>query len=228
MNSYSCRLGNLLRSSLVGLGIAMTTACANNDLLQWTEEVKLSDGRIIQLQRRLELTASGFPVQRRGLYKYHEFCYAPMGVHWKSRGGYVPDIFDIANGKAYVHVPISDCSQCMLHGYPETDALYFVWDHGKWKRIAHEEFPASFEWNLLRDPIAAPGHEKDDVRGFLSLNEKLTKHDHSLRFEQKRKGWKRVSEQEGGPRQCNACRKRGVSTTESAEIFVQADSTNCR
>lgn len=107
------------------------------------------DGKIIQLQRHVELTDSGFPVQKRGFTKYFEICYPPMNIHWKSKGGYQPDIFDIVDGKAYMHVPISDCFQCKLNDFPETDALYFLWDSGKWKTIKHEEFPAASEWNLL-------------------------------------------------------------------------------
>lgn len=223
----STGLGNALWLSVISLGLTVTGACANTDF-QWTEEVKLSDGRLVQLQRRMELTSSGFPVQRRGFSKYHEFCYAPMGVHWKSRGGYPPDIFDIANGKAYAHVPISDCAKCMLHGYPDTDALYFVWDRGQWKQTTHEEFPAIFEWNLLMNPVAAAGHEKNDVRGFLSLTDKLAKHDQSLRREQQRKGWKRVNESLSRRGSCNACRSQGVRTTETPEIFINDGKSLCQ
>ncbi|MBK5106454.1 MAG: hypothetical protein JJE42_19595, partial [Burkholderiales bacterium] len=125
---------------------AAFSACASNDI-RWTEEVKLSDGRVIQIQRHVELTESGFPSQKRGLDRYQEICYPPMNIHWKSKGGYKPDIFDIVDGKAYMHVPIYDCFQCMLQGFPESDALYFVWHNGQWTRTTREEFPEASEWN---------------------------------------------------------------------------------
>jgi hypothetical protein len=183
---------------------ATLSACANNDL-RWTEEVKLSDGRIIQVQRKTEMTThSGFPANRRGLYKSHEICYPPMNIRWKSTGGYIPDIFDIVDGRAYMHVPISDCFSCERYEYPSTDAVNFVWENGTWKRIRREDFPEASEWNLLLDSQAA--HEEDDVRGFLSLPSKLQDRDRSMHYDQKRFGWKHVSESSSRKGRCNACR----------------------
>mgnify|MGYP001022695719 CR=1 FL=1 len=214
---------------LLWLGLSLS-ACAG-DHIRWTEEVKLSDGNVVQVQRHVELTTSGFPVQSRGFNKYYEICYPPMDIHWKSRGGYVPDIFDIVEGKAYMHVPISSCIQCMLHGYPETDALYFVWNNETWKRISHEEFPALSEWNLLMGVKAAPGHEKDDPSGLITLKDK-EKRSSSLRREQKRLGWKRVNEsyayRANGIGQCNACRSSKATTDESPDIFVNDDKNACQ
>lgn len=168
--------------------------CAGNDHIRWTEEVKLSDGQAIQIQRHVELTESGFPVSRRGFDKYHEICYPPLGVHWKSRGGYKPDIFDIVDGKAYVHVPVSSPSECAQQCSPETGAIYFVWEDGRWKRISHEEFPAAAEWNLLMR--ATGSSTSTDARGLITLTDKTTGkwNDSGLRHEQKRFGWKRVNE----------------------------------
>lgn len=203
-----------MKTLLAFIASLITTGCAGvglggNDHIRWTEEVKLSDGRVIEIQRHVELTESGFPVQRRGFDKYQEICYPPMGIHWKSKGGYQPDIFDIVDGKAYMHVPISDCFTCEHYGYPSTNALYFVWEDGHWKQIQHEEFPASSEWNLLLSHTAAVGHEKDDAHGLMTLTEK-EKRPSSLRVEQKRFGWKRVSDSYSRRDSCNKCR--GVIT----------------
>jgi hypothetical protein len=202
------------------------SACANNDL-RWIEEVKLSDGRIIQVQRKTEMTIhSGFPANRRGLYKSHEICYPPMNLRWNSTGGYVPDIFDIVDGKPYIHVPIYDCASCMFFDYPETDALYFVWEGGQWKRIKHEAFPAASEWNLLLDSQSA--HEEDDVRGFLTLPSKLKDRDRTMHHEQKRFGWKRTNEGGKGIGRCNACRAIKTTTDASPEIVVNDGSNTCQ
>ena len=130
--------------------VVSLSACAGNDI-RWTEEVKLSDGKIIQLQRHVELTESGFPVQGRGFNKFFEICYPPMNIHWKSKGGYQPDIFDIVDGKAYMHVPISDCFQCKLNDFPETDALYFRWESGSGNRSSTKSFlrPPSGIWRWV-------------------------------------------------------------------------------
>lgn len=206
---------------------APLAACAG-DHIRWTEEVKLSDGNVIQLQRHVELTESGFPVQSRGFDKYQEICYPPMDIHWKSRGGYQPDIFDIVDGKAYVHVPIYDCFQCLLQGYPETDAIYFVWDKGKWNRIGHEEFPATSEWNLLMQ--TKRGSTSTDPQGLITIADKTTGSwkDSSLRFEQKRLGWKRVNEGGKGIGRCNACRSVKTTTDASPEIFANDGTNSCQ
>lgn len=177
---------SLALSACAGVGIA------NNDL-RWMEEVKLSDGRIIQIERKTEITShSGFPANSRGLYKAHEICYAPMNISWKSKGAYRPDIFDIVDGKAYVHVSLSAAAECMEQGNPIPNALYFVWENEAWRRITHEEFPTRSEWNLLYDSQGAIA--EDDVSDLATLPNKLERRDKSLRYEQKRLGWKRVSE----------------------------------
>lgn len=210
---------------IAALSISLA-ACASNDI-RWTEEVKLSDGRIVQLQRHTEMTShSGFPANRRGLYKSHEICYAPMNLHWKSSGGYRPDIFDIVDGKAYMHVPIYGCFQCKLHDYPETDALYFVWDNRTWKQIKHDEFPEAPEWNLLYDSQATKA--EDDASGFVTLQGKLEQRDRTLHHEQKRKGWKRVNEGGKGLGRCKACRQVKVTTDQSPEIFINDGNSTCQ
>jgi hypothetical protein len=210
---------------LLCLGVSLS-ACAG-DLIRWTEEVKLSDGRIVQLTRQTELTTSGFPVQKRGFHKYHEICYPPMNIRWKSKPSYLPDIFDIVDGKAYMHVPITGCTECMLHAYPETDALYFVWEGGRWKRIAHEQFPEKSEWNLLMSIKAAPGHEQDDPRGLVTITDKERRQS-SARYEQKVHGWKRVNEGGKGIGRCNACRTVNVTTDQTPEIFIDDGKIACQ
>ncbi|WP_310451294.1 hypothetical protein [Sulfuritalea sp.] len=212
---------SLLIAGCAGLG------AGGNDL-HWTEEVKLSDGRIIQVQRKTEIAKhAGFPANRRGLYKSHEICYAPMNLRWKSVGGYRPDIFDIVDGKAYMHVPIAGCEECRLHGFPATGAHYFLWEGGQWKRIRHEEFPVASEWNLLWDSQSA--HEEDDVRGFLSLANKLKDRDQSMRHEQRRIGWKRFNESYSYKRNsCDKCDRVNPSPEVAPETFINDGSNSCQ
>ena len=215
---------------LVTLSTALS-ACASNDI-RWTEEVRLSDGRIIQIQRHVELTESGFPVQKRGFDKYQEICYPPMNIRWKSNGGYQPDIFDIVDGKAYMHVPISDCFSCEHYGYPSTDALYFIWNDGEWKRVAHEDFPEASEWNLLMQTNL--GSSEADPKGLITIADKTTGKwtDSTLRLDQKRLGWKRVSESSSRKGRCNACR--GVTNRiygkdkDFLEVTDNASRTTCQ
>ena len=206
---------------------AAFSACASNDI-RWTEEVKLSDGRVIQIQRHVELTESGFPSQKRGLDRYQEICYPPMNVHWKAKAGYQSDIFDIVDGKAYMHVPIYDCFQCMLQGFPESDALYFVWHNGQWRRITHEEFPKASEWNLLMQ--TSRGSTETDPQGLITIEDKATGKwtDSTLRFDKKRSGWRRVNEGGKGIGRCKVCRSEKISTNASPEVLINDGKNSCQ
>jgi len=204
---------------------ASLAACASNDI-SWTEEVKLHDGKIIQLKRRTELTSSGFPVQQRGFYRYHEFCYAPMQVHWKSKPEYTPEVFDIVNGKAYAKVSLGhDCTRCMLHGYPETDALYFRWDDGAWRKIDHGEYPAELRLNLLMGP--AGRNASEDARGLVSLAEKENRQA-GINYEFKLTGARGLNELPDTKGACNKCRGIRITTTKTVEVFLPFDSKFCQ
>lgn len=144
--------------------------------LVWDEEVKLHDGRVILIKRREASGSGGFPVSGmnpRGIIQYYEFCYPEMGVYWKSRGSsrYQPEILDIVDDKAYVMVPVTGSFECMFHGYPATNAIYFAWEDGAWKKIPYEQFPKEIRrTNLLLNPWGR--YPAGDVRGRLSVEMK--------------------------------------------------------
>lgn len=164
---------SLLRSMALGLvlvAMPMLGACAPT-VLDWSEEVKLHDGTIIVIKRHDEIGATGFPLSHRGSRKYWQFCYAQMNIHWKSKPEYFPEVFDIVDGKAYVRVTITNCILCELHDYPETSALYFVWEGGAWKKIDYKDFPPRLRYNMLGNT-----HYDDDgtrdVHGFVTIEQK--------------------------------------------------------
>lgn len=215
--------------------VLVLSGCAiGGDHIRWTEEVKLSDGSVIQVQRHIEVGESGFPIQERGFDKYNELCYPPMGIHWKSKPGYQPDIFDIVDGKAYMHVPVASSSTCWEQNSPETGAIYFVWDNGRWKRISHGDFPEKSKWNLLMQTKG--GTSKTDPKGIVSLEEKARK-DSGLMREQKRFGWTRINDsyflQKGctpygkGPGWCadNQCTRLLDIPADPKSIFYDDDNT---
>lgn len=207
---------------------ASLAACASNDV-RWTEEVKLSNGQVIQIQRHVELTESGFPTQRRGLDRYQEICYPPMNIHWKAKAGYKPDIFDIVDGKAYMHVPLGACAECAAHGYPSPNALYFVWDNRQWRRIRHEEFPEKSEWNLLMQTKG--GSSETDPQGLITIEDKTSGKwtDSALRLDQKRSGWRRVNEDYYSREACRKCGPSGPDATSAAtRIFINDGKNSCQ
>ncbi len=218
--------GNLIRSLILMVSLSAAPilgACVPGEL-KWTEEVELHDGKVVHLERRMGLTTSGFPVQKRGRATFHEFCYAPMRIYWKSRPEYRPELFDIVGGGAYAKVSLGDCTSCMLQGYPQTDALYFVWDAGAWRRIAFSDFPPQLRLDLLLTPEQA--NPQDDARGLVTLADK-EKLDMSILYELKvrrAKGLNELPERKG---MCNKCRSISTSTDGTPDVFLPSDRKTC-
>lgn len=215
--------GFTAKTLLALFGVLGTAGCSADEI-KWTEEVRLHDGKVIQVKRRTELTASGFPAQKRGRPRYHELCYAPMGIYWKSKPEYRPENFDIVNRRAYVKVTLGGCSTCMLHGYPETDALYFVWASGAWKRIESAEFPAELRLNLIQNPVQA--NPEQDPRGLITLAAK-EKLDVGLNYELKARGAKWLGELPAYKGMCTKCSSVKSQTDRSADVFLPSTTSRC-
>lgn len=164
------KLFGCMALGLVLAAMPMLGACAPTEI-DWSEEVKLHDGKIVVVKRHEELGRSGLPLAHRGSQKFWHFCYSPMDIQWKSKPEYFPEVFDIVDGKAYVRVTIANCELCMLHGYPETSALYFVWETGAWKKIDYKDFPPGLRVNILGNTYYDDDGSRD-VRGFITLKEK--------------------------------------------------------
>jgi hypothetical protein len=212
------------RALAILTGAVLATGCGGEEI-KWTEEVRLHDGKVIQVKRRTELTGGGFPVQKRGFPKYHELCYAPLGVHWKSRPEYLPEVFEIVDGKAYAKVSLgNDCARCMEHGFPETDALYFTWTGQGWKPIGYPQFPPGLRFNLLASPV-----ERDpanDARGLVSVADK-EKRDASVYYSLRTTGAKGLNELPSRKGTCSKCKASGAEALPPAEIFMPSQTGNC-
>jgi len=220
---------------LVFFGGAIPLAGCTPTEIKWAEEVRLHDGRVVVVKRRTELTASGFPVQRRGFQKYHELCYEPMGVYWKSKPSYPPHVFDIVDGKVYIKVPVDHCETCMLQGYPPWDALYFEWDNGAWKKLDETPMLRTLRFNLLSSTHASGGSfyyegklvpaEAYDARGLITLAEK-ERRDGSIYAFMQATGRTGPGVEPGACERCKNTWGR-VQTTETPEVFLPSESKTC-
>ena len=199
--------------------------------LVWDEEVKLHDGRVILIKRREASGGGGFPVSGmnpRGFVQYYEFCYPEMGVYWKSKGDprYQPEILDIVNGKAYVKIPIWGPETCMFHDYPATNAIYFVWEGGGWKKIPYAQFPKEVRrTNLLLN--AWGRYPAGDVRGQLSVEMKEDRDSIYIAMKQTNG---RIQSLNDYPHMQGACERQrgGIKTTSTPEVFLPAKSDLCQ
>lgn len=211
-------------SLAIGLSATMltTSGCASNNEIKWSEEVQLHDGSVVQVKRRTELSASGFPIQSRGFAKFHELCYAPMGVYWKSKPEYRITVFDIVDGKPTVKVPVQGCTTCMLQGYPAWDAVYFEWDRGAWRKVEENEKLRGLRFNLLsQSHILDDG--KNDARGLITLAEKRRR-DGSIYESMRVTG-------RTGPGlpigECQKCKSEKVETSRTSDVLILSDMREC-
>lgn len=222
----------------VAIGLVLTSiplfaACAPT-AIDWTEEVKLHDGKIIVVKRHDELGASGLPQSRRGLRKFWQFCYAPMKIHWKSKPDYFPETFDIVDGKAYVRVTIDNCELCMLHGYPDTTALYFIWDGGAWRSISFKDFPAGLRYNMLNTTHYDDDGSRD-VRGLVTIAQKEQLDREIYWLMSKKPEIIGLNDREIFGRNgrestrdvCKRCRGIQGKTNSTADVFLPADRNDC-
>ncbi|NIJ72410.1 MULTISPECIES: hypothetical protein [unclassified Xanthomonas] len=70
--------------------------------MRWKEQVWLSDGRRIEVERYSVALKSGFPDSRNGPQVYQRISYSPMGVYWESDRPVGMLSFDIFDNSAYL------------------------------------------------------------------------------------------------------------------------------
>lgn len=214
---------NVFTRLLVLLLAAFAATGCDGDEIKWTEEVKLHDGRVVQIKRRIELSSVGFP--KRGNPQYHELCYAPMGLHWRSKALYEPEAFDIVNGTPYIRIPLRGCSSCMLHEYPQTNSIFYAWIGRQWTKIDEKQAPDELRFNLLRKTYVEDDGTKD-ARGLITLAEKEQR-DANLYTVLRRTGSKGLNEVPKLRDYCRKCKDIPGTTASSAEVLLTPGQSGC-
>jgi hypothetical protein len=162
------------RRTLLASSLLVSTGCAwgsNIDVAEWTEEVKLSDGRMITVWRRARAYSGGFPNSRRGRDIDFEFKYESLGIYWKGNWARSPVSFDIIDGAPYIVVFISDRELC--YGRPSTDysAQFLRWQNGQWIEVRQADFPV--QRALINLSMDFWGHSTaDDYKGRIAWEKK--------------------------------------------------------
>ncbi|WP_198554032.1 hypothetical protein [Xanthomonas citri] len=101
------------------MSVAVLGGCSNKDTMRWKEQVWLSDGRRIDVDRYSVALKSGFPNSTDGPPIYQEITYAPLGVHWSAKTEEaVPEMlsFDVINNDAFLAVAMTDKKREVLRG----------------------------------------------------------------------------------------------------------------
>ncbi|MGY4889238.1 UNVERIFIED_CONTAM: hypothetical protein EX528_02260 [Xanthomonas axonopodis] len=128
------------------MSAALLSGCSNKDTMRWKEQVWLSDGRRIDVDRYSVALKSGFPNSTDGPPIYQEINYAPLEVHWSAKSGVkgVPEMlsFDIVDGDAYLVVVDEDLEEFCV-GKPKGTYLMSVyrWRNREMQEVNQHEAP---------------------------------------------------------------------------------------
>jgi hypothetical protein len=164
-----------LRSAfiLASVGVMlMVSACGPSiDEAIWTEEVRLHDGRSIEVWRRDTRHAGGFP-ERRGVLIDIELKYLPSNLHWKATQFGRPISLEIFDGVPYLVVVLRNTASCgPLKNATDFAAQFLRWHPGQWTEVSQEAFPVDKALvNLYRSPWGRSS--KDDAKGLITWERK--------------------------------------------------------
>jgi len=156
-----------------------TTACGKSiDVAEWTEEVKLHDGKMVTVWRKARAYSGGFPNSKRGRDIDFEFKYAPMNVEWKGTlsGTWIRDpvSFEIFDGVPHLVLYIGDKTSCSNRPKTDYTAQFLRWTNGQWVEVKQADFPV----DKARMNLYARywGHSTaDDAKGLITWDRKAVR-----------------------------------------------------
>ncbi len=136
-----------VRLSVVILGSLVMMGCDVSR--SWKEEVKLSDGSVIVIKRRMVRERFG-EIGHHGAVLKQEIKFAMPGsaIHWIA--DIDPVVLESVNGKHYLVAYLNTGEECRRYGYPDSRFLFYEHSGSDWRRIRSQEFPDGFAFNLLR------------------------------------------------------------------------------
>jgi hypothetical protein len=162
------------RRTLLASSLLVTTGCAwgsKIDVAEWTEEVKLSDGRMITVWRRARAYSGGFPNSRRGRDIDFEFKYEPLGIYWKGDWSDSPVSFDIIDKVPYMTIYFGNKKYCNNRQPTDYAARFLRWQDSQWIELTQAEFPAHRA--LINLSMDFWGHSTaDDYKGRIAWRNK--------------------------------------------------------
>jgi len=152
------------------------SACGQSiDTAEWTEEVRLSDGSIVQVWRKERAYSYGFPNAERGGLVSWAFEYPPKKARWendfKASGRREPISFDLSDGAPYLVVLVSNRAFCLSRPPDEYTVQLLRWQGGRWNEVPQAQAPLDrMLMNLAPNPWGRT--TTDDFSGLIRLADK--------------------------------------------------------
>lgn len=122
---------------------------ASVDVVTWIEQVKLHDGRFIDVSRRASRQHSGFPSSYRGPVIDYGLSY--QLTRWSGPWSRTPASFEIFDGIPHLVVFIGDLT-CNSKPADAYGALFYRFEGGAWVEVSQKDFPTALAlMNLVED-----------------------------------------------------------------------------
>lgn len=164
-----------IRSMALGLMMVvmpLVGGCGDNNMLTWTEDVKLLDGRVITVtqKRQYESVYTGsnhgtLPREFWLTFKLPEF--GGEEITWHEN--LLPQVLNVYQGKLYVVGAVDTQVAFIRYGKPFPEYVAYRYEAGQWKRIPFNEIPvAIYDTNMWID------NEPENSARHVSLSDKLT------------------------------------------------------
>ena len=153
---------------------ALLCACSKADEATWKEEVKLHDGRIIQVERRATRGENDFPNPGRGSLGENELVYEPLNAHWHSRKRAADWVlsFDVFDGTAYLVIDGAGAQYCKAHGPNIYNAQFLKWAGDHWLNVGQNGVPlAQLTQNMSLNYWGSTS--AGDASGLMTWHQKL-------------------------------------------------------
>jgi hypothetical protein len=142
------------------------TACGGVETASWTEEVRLHDGRFIEVSRKAMATKGGMLSDAgQGGLKGFELKYAPMGVDWKGPWGLEPVSFELFEGVPYLLLDIRETARCRNKNDTDYPLIIMRWRNGQWEEMAQGDVPLEKASMNLFGHWAVGSYKYDPTKG---------------------------------------------------------------
>jgi hypothetical protein len=148
---------NALRMMLIMIAVTQITACSKT--VEWKEEVKLNDGRVIVVTQKKRCEGGDYTAKTGATCIARESWltlslpeFSQKEIVWHE--GLKPMVLNVHEGRLYVVGRAPTTLEFRAYGATNPPYFGFVWDKQTWKRIAFTDIPeAIYDANMLIESI---------------------------------------------------------------------------
>lgn len=147
-------LTQLFRRMTLGLVLAavpLVGGCSDNNIITWTEDVKLLDGRVITVTQKRRIDMKRMPREAWLTFKLAEF--GNKEIEWHEN--LLTHVLNVYQSKLYIVGLTTTDVEFRQYGNPQPPYVGFRYDNGQWVRIPFSEIPdAIYNTNMYFDNMA--------------------------------------------------------------------------